>query len=101
MKYFWLSKNIFNCFVIFLVGDVIFDIFLKKCSKREQIHIFSNHISNQYTQDLIEIFCTISRDRYHIHFLIFTLNSSREAASLYSDGSFAQRDDVLYVILIP
>ena len=36
----------------------------------------------------------------HFHFLIFTLNSSREVASLYSDGSFAEKDGALYVIVL-
>ena len=39
----------------------------------------------------------LQRHVSHFHFLVFTLNSSREAASLYSDGSFAQIDRVLYV----
>ena len=34
----------------------------------------------------------------HIHFLIFTLNSLKEAASLYSNGSFAQRNGALCYI---
>ena len=33
----------------------------------------------------------------HFHSLILILNSPREAASLYSDGSFTQRDDDLLV----
>ena len=50
--------------------------------------------------NVVEIFSIICRDMSHFHFLISTLNSSREAATLYSDGSSPQRDSTLYVIVL-
>ena len=108
MKYFWLIKKIsdkellFNNYFIILWG-IRFLIFLKKCVQKQTKFTYFTYCLTEFLINISKIFLKFfawpAGTYVTFPFLIFILNSSREAVSLYSDNSFIQRDGTLYVIV--
>ena len=71
----------------------------KNWSKTEQFTYFETIFLINKSKIWLKVLHNLQEHLSHFHFLIFSLNSSREAASLCSDGIFAQRDGDMYVIV--
>ena len=91
----WIEKCYINYLFSIIISIFIFWMrflfFFLNCSKAKKIHIFVKHIPKNPRFGLIFLH-NLQGHVSLFHFLIFTSISSREASSLYSDCSFAQRD---------